>query len=152
MNIFGNVKFRLLMILSLFAMTGYPQVTQGLNVFNPHHQKLQCNLLNEPLTDEIDNRTFKSAVAGKKVHSLFGLTTQISSERGVYMLGEPVVLMLRTQNLTSSPVLIHKAFDAQEGMIWPQIAAEDGIYRTYIGPRYSPYSGKKFKKLILSNS
>ncbi len=131
-----HVLIRLSIIIAVLPTISCSQFIQGVSAYAEMYNRSMDKVVSQR-NDDPDSITFKSDITVKEIQPSFGLTVQLISERNTYLPGETVVFKLRAQNRTSSPVLIHKAFDVRDGMIWPEVAGEDGIYRTYIGPQYS---------------
>ncbi len=124
-------KIGLPVIFTLLVMFSYPKIIQGFQTY----PELRYSSTNESVIQSEDEfgKTLKLAAAGKAVQSPSGLTTQLSSEKDVYMLGEPVTLSLRIQNRTSAPVVIYGTIDVRFGFVSLEVAAKGGGYRQYRG-------------------
>ncbi len=106
-TIIRQLRTLLLAVIAFFVLTGYPKNVKGF---------------------------FSS---DEKSESFSGLTIQLSSEKDIYLPGEPVVFTLQLENRTLSPVPVRKtALDMRYGWITPKIAYEDGTFRTHIGPQF----------------
>ncbi len=134
-------KIGLPVIFTLLVMFSYPKIIQGFQTY----PELRYSSTNESVIQSEDEfgKTLKLAAAGKAVQSPSGLTTQLSSEKNVYMLGEPVTLSLRIQNRTSAPVVIYGTIDVRFGFVSLEVAAKGGGYRQYRG------GGLKLQTVIL---
>ena len=64
------------------------------------------------------------------------LTLQLTSDRELYTLGEPVKLSLHVRNDTSSAIMVRKAVDVSYGLVSLQIAREHGAFKRYVAPDF----------------